>query len=110
MPFLDSSNNLSDVASIPQSRATLGLQKTARDFGAVGDGVADDTASIQAALTAGYNVLFTPGKYRVTDTLYFSGHRQVVFSEYPQMALATCESRMGHSSRTFGLLTALSPA
>jgi len=41
------------------------------DFGAVGDGVADDTAAIQAALTAGAGkvVLLPAGRYLVTSTL-----------------------------------------
>jgi hypothetical protein len=52
---------------------------SASDFGAVGDGIADDTAALQAALTAtfdavlkdkGGRVLFIPpGAYRVTHTL-----------------------------------------
>jgi len=42
-----------------------------KDFGAVGDGVADDTAAIQAALTAamGKPVLLPKGKYKITSTL-----------------------------------------
>jgi hypothetical protein len=36
-----------------------------KDFGAVGDGVADDTAAIQAALVASTNVYFPPGLYNV---------------------------------------------
>ncbi|ULL14356.1 hypothetical protein DVH26_07775 [Paenibacillus sp. H1-7] len=48
-----------------------------KDFGAKGDGVADDTAAIQAAviqgIQTGSTVWFpTPAvKYRVTDTIYF---------------------------------------
>jgi len=38
-------------------------------FGAVGDGIADDTAAVQAALAAGKVVELPPGIYRVTDTL-----------------------------------------
>jgi len=43
-----------------------------KDFGAVGDGVADDTAEIQAAITAmalGGIVYFPPGTYLVNGTL-----------------------------------------
>ena len=40
-------------------------------YGAVGDGVTDDTAAIQAAITAGPNktIFFPEGKYLVTSTL-----------------------------------------
>lgn len=39
-------------------------------FGAVGDGVADDTPSIEAALAAGSGLLYFPrGTYRITRTL-----------------------------------------
>jgi hypothetical protein len=44
-----------------------------KDFGAVGDGVADDTAEIQAALTYcttnGAELFFPKGSYRTTSTL-----------------------------------------
>ena len=42
------------------------------DFGAVGDGVADDTVAIQAALdaAAGGDLYIPNGSYLVTDTLY----------------------------------------
>lgn len=39
------------------------------DFGAVGDGVADDTAALQAALNVGGAIYIPPGTYRVTSTL-----------------------------------------
>lgn len=40
-----------------------------KDFGATGDGIADDTAEIQAAITAHRLVYFPPGTYKVTDRL-----------------------------------------
>jgi len=49
------------------------------DFGAVGDGVTNDTAAIQAALNyaatlTGCTVLMPAGTYLVTSTLSFTGH------------------------------------
>ena len=49
-------DKLADIASV-------------RDFGAVGDGIADDTLAIQTALTAATAVFVPPGIYRVTATL-----------------------------------------
>lgn len=49
-----------------------------KDFGAIGDGVVDDTAAIQAAITAAGNraaggtVFFPDGKYKITSTLTVS--------------------------------------
>jgi hypothetical protein len=45
-----------------------------KDFGAVGDGLADDTAAIQAALTAGAgkSVFVPAGVYLITSTLQIS--------------------------------------
>jgi hypothetical protein len=40
-----------------------------KDFGAVGDGTTDDTAAIQAALTAAANVYFPAGTYLTSSTL-----------------------------------------
>ena len=61
------------------SRAYRNVQKlndwiSPVDFGAVGDGVADDTTAIQAAFNAlhpvrGGNVIFPPGHYRITATI-----------------------------------------
>lgn len=42
-----------------------------KDFGAVGDGVTDDTAAVQAALNTGLWVRVPPGKYRITSTLTY---------------------------------------
>jgi len=36
-------------------------------FGAVGDGVADDTAAIQAAINTGRQVLIPAGRYKITN-------------------------------------------
>lgn len=44
--------------------------RSVRDFGAVGDGVADDTTAIQHAVEQGVNLLhFEPGHYRITRSI-----------------------------------------
>jgi len=56
-----------------------GASVNVRDFGAVGDGVADDRAAIQAAIdfviAQGYGgeIWFPQGKYRVTNTIEIIG-------------------------------------
>ena len=49
--------------------ASIGGAKDVREFGAVGDGVADDTAAIQRAVNAGGGVQFTKGTYRLARTV-----------------------------------------
>lgn len=50
-------------------RDKLGDVVSARDFGAVGDGLADDATAIQAALTAAPSVYLPPGTYRIGNTI-----------------------------------------
>jgi hypothetical protein len=78
--------NISDLGAFTPSGAG-GVQRTVedklrdvvsvKDFGAVGDGVADDRAAIQATLdaaaVAGGVVLFPPGDYKVTATATING-------------------------------------
>ena len=60
-----------DLLSDSELRA-IGYEPV-RAFGAVGDGVADDTEAIQAAINTAYaqfkSVYFHPGDYLVTDTI-----------------------------------------
>ena len=53
-------------------QAKLRENVSVKDFGAVGNGIADDTAAIQAALnynTTGLSVYFPHGKYKITSTI-----------------------------------------
>jgi len=61
-----------------------------KDFGAIGDGVADDTAAIQAAIdafkpfpvfaTGGVEIFFPRGVYRLTNSIDLSGCRGISLS------------------------------
>ena len=46
-----------------------GAPVNVKDFGAAGDGMADDTNAIQDALDASYNVYFPAGNYKINGTL-----------------------------------------
>ncbi len=46
--------------------------RSVKAYGAVGDGTTDDTAAVQAAITAGGVVLVPPGAYKITSTLTFT--------------------------------------
>jgi len=52
-----------------------------KDFGAVGDGVANDTAAIQAALNTKKNVYLPSGRYLVTSGLSMTSSSQRMYGE-----------------------------
>lgn len=87
---LRSTNNLNDVADKAASRANLNLaQRTmfnVRDYLAVGDGVADDTAAINNALiaanAAGGGCVFLPhGTYKTSATIVIPGDNIILKGE-----------------------------
>lgn len=65
--------NLSDLASAAVARANLSAQREStvdvRDHGAVGNGVANDTTALQAALATGKNVYIPEGTFLITSPL-----------------------------------------
>ncbi len=74
-------------AGLPGGIPTYSVGVNAINYGAVGDGVADDTAAIQAAIDAcpqGQAVYLPDGDYYLTDTLHV-----------PSQVVIRGESRMG---------------
>jgi hypothetical protein len=72
--------------------AKLRQYVSVKDFGAVGDGVTDDTAAIQAAIDYGVlqsNVVFMPsGNYLVTDTLDIPMYTQIKGEHHHQNSVS----------------------
>ena len=71
---VDSSNvsyNEGSAGAVNTSvQAKLQESVSVKDFGAVGDGVTDDTAAIQAAFAVGKNQVYMPaGVYKITSTI-----------------------------------------
>jgi hypothetical protein len=52
-----------------------------KDFGAVGDGVTNDTAAIQAALDSGLNIFVPQGQFIVTDSLTMTVDGQSIYGQ-----------------------------
>ncbi len=55
------------LSLIPLKLSAAQLELNVRQFGAVGDGVTDDTAAIRKALATGRSLYFPSGVYRLTD-------------------------------------------
>lgn len=79
--FKDPNENVYDV--LVKGDKTLNHFVNVKDFGAIGDGITDDTNAFQSALDSGYNV-FVPFQnnelYLLTETINFSKSHQYLFS------------------------------
>jgi hypothetical protein len=63
--------------------AKLAQTVSVKDFGAVGDGVADDTVAIQAAINSGASqVNFPNGRYKTTTTINVPAHIYLIGQNY----------------------------
>lgn len=66
--------------SVPTNvRSKLLEHVSVKDFGAVGDGIADDTAAIQAAIVAHNRVVIPPGIYKTSTAIIQRPNTEVIF-------------------------------
>lgn len=93
-----------------QSRTThyAGWAHSVKDFGAVGNGVVDDTAAIQAAMTVCGGIYFPPGTYMANDLtatlpVYIYGYGATIKRRNNQLASTFILSIAGNGSSVQGL-------
>lgn len=68
----------STTSNFPSKTLGSGGFVSVADFGAVGNGIADDTQAVQNAFNDGASVIFPSGIYRITDTLRLPHPRRVL--------------------------------
>lgn len=73
---------LVEPATLPQSDIPrlpdMSLWKSIRDYGAVGDGITDDTEALRLAIRSARILYFPQGIYRVTDTIAMEEDTQFI--------------------------------
>ena len=82
---VDASGNINGLVKTTGSTTARSLANrfadvvNVKDFGAIGDGVADDTAAIQAAVNFGRTVIVPYGDYKLTNTIILSsGYSSII--------------------------------
>lgn len=82
---LQPNNNSTIIAqgtTTPRALATRFAEViNVKDFGATGDGITDDTAAVQAAISVGKAVYIPSGTYRITSPLNVATQGQLVYGD-----------------------------
>lgn len=103
VPLVQSSTTVqTTVNSISVNTATSVLS-----FGAIGDGVNDDTAAIQAAIDASSSVFFpTPAAfYKITSPIYLSSGKSIFGPSGTLVRIVKTTNTLGSGSNTYGAQT-----
>lgn len=81
--------------SIASGQSDIVEAANVKSFGAVGDGINDDTASIQAALYSPYHRIYIPdGTYKLTNILRIPSNKQLTLSPTTTMLRKSNSSSM----------------
>lgn len=70
--------SLAQVKALIENEKLKNIYVTPQMYGAVGDGVTNDTVALQSALDSGKNVYLTPGKTYLTNVLYVPSNTTIV--------------------------------
>lgn len=96
-----------DITGNPLNSIDKSIFVNVRDFGAVGDGVTDDTAAIQTALDSlkdsGGTIFFPHGVYVITNPIYFYSNQILDFDYSTILQGATIDNLiMSYCERAWG--------
>lgn len=98
------------IGAVPTTvQAKLRETISVKDFGAVGDGVTDDTAAIQAAANAasGQILIFPPGEYVVTNGFGMTGDGSIISGYGATLLYGATTAPFFHCIRISGNNTAV---
>ena len=91
------SYNEGDTGAVDRTvKAKLQETVSVKDFGAVGDGVTDDTAAIQAALNIGGSIVFSntvSNTYLISDTLTIGSNTALIFADVATLKMAAATNK-----------------
>jgi Pectate lyase superfamily protein len=88
---LETANPVIGTSALTFTEHTLASDRpTVLNYGAVGDGVADDTAAFQAALATGQTIAVPKGTYKITGALSITANGQRLVGDGPYLATLVC--------------------
>jgi hypothetical protein len=90
------------------NRMIAGAAVNVQDFGAVGDGVTDDTTAIQTAVDTGKEILIPAGTFRITNTITFPGDMRMTFHDGGKILADTGTYSGFYALRAAGSITQIS--
>ena len=75
-----------------------------KDYGAIGDGITDDTEAIQRALDVAYKEVFFPkGTYLISNTLNVTSHKKIYGEGRNNTVIKVCNEFNGSAMRGFDI-------